>query len=416
MKFSIQFLSFFVIHQDSQEQDPVKRYKHYQTLDHFGYEDSEIRLFLDSEFTRIGKRKAEVHSDTDNAPTKIGRFVLEPGHELDSNPNYNLFRKLREASDKQQFHAACDDMLRIYMDTSAVRGGAFIVASAKLNELFDEPFVFVLKCDFESKIARVSDERSLISKVEMAISARNIKSIQYPNMPEEGMLEPFELKIHQASHARYFEDFLKYVSYEKSKPEIVTDQVLGLVQQYMDSKWQGAADPAPAYESYGESVAAEEQEPPVVQPLAEAEAYEAQRAEPQPYAQPSGDWSPERRREESQLEVWAAGEKRQLQEKWAHEDVAQAMAQLTGAQPELDLKFKLDDISVRGKLAHYGDCVHIARMNGRYVVLIEGDSFQFEKGLSPVELLYPEEIDEVLRRMDERQRSRRLERDDSMPY
>ncbi|MBB6733109.1 DUF3900 domain-containing protein [Cohnella zeiphila] len=421
MKFSIQFLSFFVIHQDSQEQDPIKRYKHYQTLDHFGYEDSEIKSFLDSEFTRIGKRKAEVHSETDNAPTKIGRFILEPGHELDSNPNYNLFRRLREAADKQQFHATCDDMLRIYMDTSAVRGGAFIVASAKLNELFDEPFVFVLKCDFESKIARVSDERSLISKVEMAISARNIKSIQYPHMPEEGMLEPFELKIHQASHARYFEDFLKYVTYEKSKPEIVTDQVLGMVQQYMDSKWQGdfapgaAPVPVPAYEASRESEAGEGAElPEQPQPLLETDPYETQRSEP--LSQASGSWSPERRREESQLEVWAAGEKRQLQEKWTHEDVAQATAQLTEYQPELDLKFKLDEIAVKGKLAHYGDCVHFARMNGRYVVLIEGDTFQFEKGLSPVELLYPDEIDEVLRRMDERQRSRRSERDDDMPY
>ncbi|PGW22273.1 hypothetical protein COD88_28110, partial [Bacillus cereus] len=27
-------------------------------------------------------------------------------------------------------------------------------------------------------------------------------------MPEEGMVEVGELKIHQASHARYFEDFL----------------------------------------------------------------------------------------------------------------------------------------------------------------------------------------------------------------
>ncbi|MDQ0194296.1 hypothetical protein J2T20_002664 [Paenibacillus wynnii] len=37
----------------------------------------------------------------------------------------------------------------------------------------DNPFVFIMKCDFEPKIARSADEKSLISQVEMAISARN---------------------------------------------------------------------------------------------------------------------------------------------------------------------------------------------------------------------------------------------------
>lgn len=455
MRFTIQYLSFFVINNDGQEQDPVKRYKHYQTLDHFDYEDSEIKSFLDSEFTRIGKRKAEVHSETDNAPTKIGRFMLEPGHDLDSNPNYNLFQKLRMATDKTSFHMACDDMLRLYMNTSSVRGGAFIVALAKLNELFDDPFVFVLKCDFESKIARVSDERSLISKVEMAISARNIKSIQYPHMPEEGMLEPYELKIHQASHARYFEDFLKFVSYEKSKPEIVTDQVMEMVQQYIETKWQGGgeyggaavpaaadasvsaymAEPDAAYvqgegrdeaafsptagagdgEPYGQASGAAEDGDAYLQ-ASEAGRYEEERAPSRAAVRiPSGNWNPELQREASQFEVWAASDKRQLQEKWTHEDVAQATARLTEFQPDLDLRFKLGDVSVRAKMTDYGENVHIARMNGRYVVLIEGDAFQFEKGISPVELLYPDEIDEVLRRMNERQASR-PKADDDYPY
>lgn len=423
MRFSIQYLSFFVINNDGQEQDPIKRYKHYQTLDHFGYEDSEIKSFLDSEFTRIGKRRAEVHSDTDNAPTKIGRFMLEPGHELDSNPNYNLFRKLRTATDKNSFHMACDDMLRLYMNTSAVRGGAFIVALGKLNELFDDPFVFVLKCDFESKIARVSDERSLISKVEMAISARNIKSIQYPHMPEEGMLEPHELKIHQASHARYFEDFLKFVSYEKSKPEIVADQVMEMVQQYIETKWQGddgatsGLPAAAAAEPAADMALASAAEPYAEESYVEGAYAEEASSGAGPARLAAGGWTPERQREASQFEAWAASDKRQLQEKWTHEDVAQATARLTEFQPELELKFKLDDVSVKAKMTEYGDKVHIARMNGRYVVLIEGDAFQFEKGLSPVELLYPEEIDDVVRRMSERQAERaRARTEDDFPY
>ena len=48
-----------------------------------------------------------------------------------------------------------------------------------------------------------------------------MKSIQYPYVPEEGMTEEHELKIHQASHARYFEDFLKFVEYGESMPEIM---------------------------------------------------------------------------------------------------------------------------------------------------------------------------------------------------
>lgn len=456
MRFSIQYLSFFVIQSESgKETDTNKRYKHYKTLDHYDYEDSEIKSFLDEEFTRIGKRKADVNPDTAAAPTKIGRFVMEPGQEPESNPNYNLFQRLRVATNKEQFHYACDDVLRSYMDTSAVRGGAFIVAAAKINELFDEPFVFVLKCDFESKIARISDERSLISKVDMAISARNIKSIQYPHMPEEGMLEPYELKIHQASHARYFEDFLKYVSYEKSKPEIVNDQVLGLVQEYMERKWSGdgtgseggyaadggagampgmaagseagwpadygaGADTAGGQDAYE---AIRERDPSAGLGYG-AEGYDAtgygddgsqggaygsgqsggyggggggglSRA-----ARGNGSWAQEAR----EFELWAAGDKRQLQEKWTHEDVMGATAHIVEYQPDLELKFKADDIAVRAKMSDYGDSIHIARMNGKYVLLIEADGLHFEKGMSPIELLHPEDIEQVLARMRGRPR------------
>ncbi|MCC3377428.1 DUF3900 domain-containing protein [Cohnella sp. REN36] len=443
MKFAIQHLSFFVIQTEGgQEKDTTRRYKHYKTMDHYDYEDSELKSFLDGEFARIGKRKADVHADSENAPTKIGRFLVEPGQELESNPNYNLFQRLRAAGTKEQFHYACDDLLRAYMDTSAVRGGAFIVALAKINELFDDPFVFVLKCDFESKIARISDEKSLISKVDMAISARNIKSILYPHMPEEGMLEPWELKIHQASHARYFEDFLKYVTYEKSKPEILNDQVIGLVQEYMERKWQEpnagavlAAAPAPqgmgvpgadggAYDEagYGEEGAGaaggygdvparlqsaydvyddEEGEPPAYETARPARENGSGAGGGNGYSPYSGG-HPGYAQEVRQLEVWAAGDKRQLQEKWTHEDVMEATMRLMEHQPDLDLKFKIDDVAVRGKMSDYGDRVHFARMNGRYVVLIEGDAFQFEKGMSPIELLHPEDIEQVLARLRHR--------------
>ncbi|WP_286885268.1 DUF3900 domain-containing protein, partial [Aneurinibacillus sp. UBA3580] len=236
MEFTVQYLSFFVVR--GEEERGEKGYKHYQTLDEMEYMNSTLRDFLDGEFVRTAKRKVERNPKTEQAPTKIGRFVVEPGHELDSNPNYNLFARLRGADDKEEFRRHSENLVRAYMNTSAIRGGALIVARARLTKYFDDPFVFVMKCDFEPKIATITDERSLVKKVEMAINAKNMKSIQYPHMPEEGMLEEWELKIHQASHARYFEDFLKFVEYEKSLPEIVNTQVLGLVQQYIDAVYE----------------------------------------------------------------------------------------------------------------------------------------------------------------------------------
>jgi len=347
--FQMQYLSFFVIMTDGEETaaSSGKRFKHFQTLDEDTYEDSEIKRFIDEEFTRIVKRKVERNPNTPNAPTKIGRFAVEPGYELGSNQNYNLFQRLRDADTKERFVGIADELIRIYMDTSAVRGGAFIVARAKLNTFFDEPFLFLLKCDFEPKIARISDEKSLISQVEMAISARSIKSIQYPYMPEDGMLEHWELKIHQASHARYFEDFLKYVTYEKPLPEVMGEQVIEMVQQYMTDKWQD-------------------------------------------------EDSTERREEENAIEVWAASEKRDIQQYWSQEQVVEASQALVEQKPDLPFSFKLGKISVKGLLADFGDSIHIAHHNGRYVVVIEGDGFQFDKGMSPVELLQPPSLEEIL--------------------
>ncbi|WP_166239081.1 DUF3900 domain-containing protein [Paenibacillus turpanensis] len=340
MHFSIQYLSFYVIHAD-------KTYKHYQTMDGESYQDSELKSFLDEEFVRICKRKVEKHPNTEQAPTKIGRFIVEPGHELSSNPNYNLFQRLRTAASFNDYQTWSHDLLLAYAETSSVRSGALIVARAKVDKWFDEPFLFVLKCDFEPKIARIADENSLIAAVDMAISARSIKSIQYPHMPEEGMLEESELKIHQASHARYFEDFLKFVTYEKSLPEMMNEQMVTRVQQYIEEKWQD-------------------------------------------------DRSEAREREEQHLELWAASEKRDLQPTWTHEQVLDAAVAVTEHKPDLELKFKLGDVFVKAKLSDYGVNVHFAQVDGKYVVLLEGDSFLFTQGISPVELLHPAHLDDVV--------------------
>ncbi|MFD1954424.1 DUF3900 domain-containing protein [Paenibacillus thailandensis] len=347
MDLRMQFLSFFVITTDGEDGATGKRYKHYQTLEEDDYEDSELKKFLDGEFVRILKRKAERNPATESAPTKIGRFMVEPGYELSSNQNYNLFQRLREADTKERFVGIADELVHIYMDTSAVRGGAFIIARAKLNTYFDEPFLFLLKCDFEPKIARIADERSLISQVDNAISSRNIKSIQYPHMPEEGTLEHWELKIHQASHARYFEDFLRFVDYEKPLPVVVSEQVIDMVQQYMEDKWQDTV-------------------------------------------------STERSEEENAVELWAASEKREIQEWWPQEKVMEASAALVEQKPDLPFGFKLGGVTVKGLLSDFGLSIHLAKHNGKYVAVIEGDAFQFDKGMSPVELLQPPDLADLL--------------------
>ncbi|MDP5275473.1 DUF3900 domain-containing protein [Chengkuizengella axinellae] len=357
MDFIIEYLSFFVIQNEEQDNAGNLSFRHFQTLDREEYQYSEIKGFLNEEYVRITKRKVEKHPKSEQTPTKIGYFIVEPGHELTSNPNYNLFQRLIFAENKQEYLDFSDELVRMYMDTSSVRGGALIISRARLDEYGDDPFLFIMKCDFEPKIARISDEKSLISQVEMAISAKNIKSIQYPYMPEPGISEEHELKIHQASHARYFEDFLKFVSYEKSMPEIMNEQMITMVNQYVEEKWQHKEGQI-------------EQE--------------------------------ERKKEEESLELWAASEKRELQQRWSHDKVMEAATQLVEQKEDIELKFKLDGIQVKGLLEQYGDQIHLAKLNGRYVVLIEGESFQFEKGVSPIELLHPDDFDSVLERLKTR--------------
>lgn len=348
MEFDVQFLSFFVIQTDGESTDSGKRFKHFQTMDGEDYEDSPLKDFLTGEFARIVKRKAERNPASESVPTKIGRFRVEPGYELDSNPDYNLLQRLRSAEDAERFHSIADELVRIYMDTSAVRGGALIAVQATLSKLFDQPFLLILKCDFEPKIARIADERSLISTVEMAISARSMKSILYPHMPEEGMMDSWEVKLHQASHARYFEDFLKFVSYERPLPEVMGEQVLEMVQQYMEEKWQD-------------------------------------------------DQGHLRKEEEEAVEIWAASDKRELLERWTPEQVFAASAVLVEQKEDLALSFKLGGVQVKGLLSDFGKSLHFARHNGRYVAVLEGDFFQFERGISPVELIHPPELEEVMK-------------------
>lgn len=352
MDFQIQFLSFYVINIEDHNEQSAKKYKHFQTLDEAEYEQSALKDFLDGELAKITKRKVDRHPKSDVTPTRIGRFIVEPGHELDSNPNYNIFNHAILATNKEEFSEVSESFVAAYLDTSAIRGGAFLVATARPRKYFDDSFVFIMKCDFEPKVATISDESTLIRHVEMAITTKNMKSIQYPHMPEEGMIEKNEVKIHQASHARYFQDFLKYVEYGESMPEIMKTQVKTMVEEHFQ------------------------------------EVYE--------------DNDVELERFEQEMEVWEASPKREIQERLTPTEVVEASAQIIEHTPEIELKMKLDHVAIEGLLADFGESIHLAKVNDRYVLMIEADTVTFEKGVSPIEFLKPGDLQELIDKIQNR--------------
>jgi hypothetical protein len=73
-----------------------------------------------------------------------------------------------------------------------------------------------------------------------------------------------------------------------------------------------------------------------------------------------------------------------------------ASAVLVEQKEDLALSFKLGGVQVKGLLSDFGKSLHFARHNGRYIAVLEGDSFQFERGISPVELIHPPELSEVM--------------------
>ncbi|MFS0781911.1 DUF3900 domain-containing protein [Bacillus sp. 1P06AnD] len=347
MDFDIIYLSFYVIQDEGDEGS--KKAKHFQTMESEEYLQSPLNEFLGGELKKIAKRKVEKHPKAENVPTKLGYFIVQEGFDATSNPNFVLFNKTCFSETKEQFHEHAEQFVQLYMDTSSVRGGAFIILTAKLNKYFDEPFLFLLKCDFEPKVASISDERTLIRNVEMAITTKNMKSIMYPHMPEEGMVEENELKIHQSSHAKYFEDFLKFVDYNEPMPEIMKAQVMEMVsEQIMES-----------LEDESEEMKAFEQE----------------------------------------MEVWSVSDKREIKEQLDTHQIVEAAASLVEITPDLELRMKLDHVGLNGMLSDFGDTIHMAKLNGKYVTIIESDSIVFEKNASPIEFLKPDELDVVIERI-----------------
>lgn len=81
--------------------------------------------------------------------------------------------------------------------------------------------------------------------------------------------------------------------------------------------------------------------------------------------------------------------------KWEPEQVAEAAERIVEIKPEIELKFRIGDTLVKGRLAEFADQIHIAQLNGRYAVILERDSFVFDKAFSPVELMQPEPFEVV---------------------
>lgn len=351
MRIHVNVLSFSVIFDQGAEGRSYKHYKRYPTLDASEYEESQIRLFLHGEFAKMLKRRVDVHPLRSQTPTKIGHFIVEPGHELNSNPNYNLFHRLRTADSLEDFEEASDNLLRAYTETRAVREGAFIIVQATAEgQGSTDPFIFVIKCDLEPTIARISDERELISKVDKAISSRNVKMIQYPHMPEDGMLDDCMIKVHQASHAHYFEDFLKFIVFEQPLNDVIKEKLLSQVQDRIE----------------------------------------------QTYPDPTDEG---RIQEENDAELWSVCETRELQHKWKPEQVKASAEQLLELKPDLDVRVKLESSSVQAKLADFATKFHIAKLGNQYVIVLQGQDLQFDKGFSSIELLQPESLEQLTHRL-----------------
>ncbi|MNR61681.1 hypothetical protein D3C85_1834990 [compost metagenome] len=53
---------------------------------------------------------------------------------------------------------------------------------------------------------------------------------------------------------------------------------------------------------------------------------------------------------------------------------------------------------------------------GRYIALIEGDAFQFDRSMSPVELLQPPDLLEVLEQVGRKKQAESESSDDEPPF
>src|SRR6185312_3815578 len=102
------------------------------------------------------------------------------------------------------------------------------------------------------------------------------------------MIGESEVKIHQSSHARYFEDFLKFVEYGESMPEILRTQVKSMVEEH--------------------------------------------------FHEVLADNSEELQQFEQDMEIWETSPQREIRERLTTEQVVEAAAHIVELAPETELK------------------------------------------------------------------------------
>ena len=90
-------------------------------------------------------------------------------------------------------------------------------------------------------------------------------------------------------------------------------------------------------------------------------------------------------------------------EQFSTEEVMEATAQIVEHAPEVELKLKVDHISVKALLVDFGYQIHITKLNDQYVLMIEADTLTFEKGFSPIEFLKRDELQDVIERIENKQ-------------
>lgn len=79
------------------------------------------------------------------------------------------------------------------------------------------------------------------------------------------------------------------------------------------------------------------------------------------------------------MELWATSGKRELQERLDTHEVMEAIAHIIEYTLDAQLKMKLGDTEITRLLADFGENIHLAKIIGRYVALIEAESIMFEK-------------------------------------
>ena len=95
---------------------------------------------------------------------------------------------------------------------------------------------------------------------------------------------------------------------------------------------------------------------------------------------------------EQDLEIWETSEKREIQERLETHQVVEATAQIVEHTPEAEMRMKLGSTSVKGLLADFGESIHLGKINGKYVLMIESNTIEIDKGVSPIEFHKPDDL------------------------